>query len=223
LVTIRQNNHIEPLDFASFACYSPRGKSKTDDDSRRIKDAIKHAKPIVIDSMFQEKFVNCFRTFFTSFFNENTVLVPAPRSSLFLEGALWPSLEICKAFLNRGLVKDVVGCLVRTEPIRKSSLGTSSNERPQVHEQLRTLSVNNTLIDARSITIVDDVITMGRTSFACAIKLRSHFPDKEIRTFSVIRTQSTSSLSKIVEPCIGRIIYYPSGRTHREDDTIFEV
>lgn len=194
-----------------------------DDDSRKIKDAIKNAKPIVIDSMFQEKFVTCFHTFFSSFFNENTVLVPVPRSGLFLEGSLWPSLEICKAFLIRGLVRDVVRCLVRTEPIPKSSLNSSSNARPQVSQQLETLGVNNALIDARSITIVDDVITMGRTSFACAMKLRSLYPDKEIRAFSVIRTQSTSSLSKIVEPCIGRIIYYPSGKTHREDDTKFEV
>jgi len=63
---------------------------------------------------------------------------------------------------------------------------------------------------------VDDVLTMGRTSFACAELLRDVCPDAEIRIFAMIRTQGLQEdIERIVDPATGIIIGYPSGKTHR--------
>ncbi|QFS85192.1 hypothetical protein [Roseivivax sp. THAF197b] len=67
------------------------------------------------------------------------------------------------------------------------------------------------------ITIVDDVLTMGRTSFTCAELLRAVCPDAEIRIFAMIRTQGLQDdIDQIVDPATGVIVGYPSGKTHRD-------
>nr|WP_296430315.1 hypothetical protein [Roseovarius sp. BRH_c41] len=64
---------------------------------------------------------------------------------------------------------------------------------------------------------MDDVVTIGRTSFACAELLRVVCPDAEIRILAIIQTQGLQEdFEKIVDPAIGTIIGYPSGKTHRD-------
>lgn len=67
------------------------------------------------------------------------------------------------------------------------------------------------------ITLVDDVLTLGRTTYACAELLREVCPDTEIRIFAMIRTQSLMpNIEKIVDPAIGTITGFSSGRTKRD-------
>jgi len=204
------------IEFASFSCYSPRGNSSIDIKSRQLIGAIKSAQPHAILSIF--KYHKYFKGEFKLFFNKETTLIPIPRSSLLVDGGLWPSFEISKVFIEQGYGDSISTCLKRIKPIIKSSSLYRSDERPLVSDQLKTLSVTPEIIHTNSITLIDDVITAGRTAYACAIKINEAYPDKMIRVFSVIRTISNGSIAQIVDPCNGTIIYYPSsGKTYRKD------
>jgi predicted amidophosphoribosyltransferase len=48
-----------------------------------------------------------------------------------------------------------------------------------------SLAVTNQLLGPLQITLVDDVLTMGRTAFACALRLHEAFPGAEIRIFAM--------------------------------------
>lgn len=62
------------------------------------------------------------------FFDEETSLVPVPKSSLISQDALWVPKEIAKALSNLGLGK-FYPCLKRVKPIPKASYCKPS-ERP---------------------------------------------------------------------------------------------
>lgn len=67
------------------------------------------------------------------------------------------------------------------------------------------------------ITLVDDVLTLGRTTYACAELLRQVCPDAEIRIFAMIRTQGfLDEIEKIVDPATGAITGFDSGKTRRD-------
>ena len=73
------------------------------------------------------------------------------------------------------------------------------------------------LANPAEITLVDDVLTMGRTMCACANVLAEKFPDVKIRAFAMIRTQGfVDDIEKILDPSVGKIIGYSSGKAHRE-------
>lgn len=208
---------LSELDFASFACYSPKGTSDIEVKAKKICGGIKSGKPSTIESIFKH-FDTDTEGFFSDFLNIDTILIPVPRSTLLVPGGLWPSLLLANAFLEHGYAKSVSTCLKRVKPLAKSSNFTSSSDRPSVQVQLDTLEVTPELLDGISITLIDDVITAGRTAYACATKLKQAYPDTDVRVFSVIRTISFSSIDTIVEKCIGKILYYESsGKTFRED------
>jgi len=58
------------------------------------------------------------------------------------------------------------------------------------------------------LTLVDDVITRGRTVFAAACRLREAFPDAEIRAFAFLRTLAPDEvLGQVVDPCEGEVCW----------------
>ncbi len=69
----------------------------------------------------------------------------------------------------------------------------------------------------KRITIVDDVLTMGRTSAACALLLQKRFPEAEIRIFAMIRTQGLiPDIAAIFDPSTGTISGDSDGQPHRQ-------
>ncbi len=73
------------------------------------------------------------------------------------------------------------------------------------------------LFAPREITIVDDVLTLGRTAMAAALLLQAQYPGVPVRIFAVMRTQSfVQDIEKLFDPSAGVILGYPSGKTHRE-------
>ena len=73
------------------------------------------------------------------------------------------------------------------------------------------------LVQPTQLTLVDDVLNIGRTSYACAQRLSETFPNSEIRVFAVIRTQGLiPEIETIVDPSVGTITGYSSGKTMRE-------
>jgi len=56
------------------------------------------------------------------------------------------------------------------------------------------------------LTLVDDVITRGRTLLAAAGKLREAFPSAQIRAFALLRTLGRGELPRhTLDPCEGEV------------------
>lgn len=152
------------------------------------------------------------------FLENNTTLVPIPRSAPLPDNALWPARVICERFRLGGFARDILPCVARTKAIRKSSSSAGAANRPSVQEQYDSLRVSRDgLFVPERITLVDDVLTLGRTAFACAMRLHEAFPHAEIKLFAVIRTKGFDpELAKFVDPEIGQISYNSnSGKTSR--------
>lgn len=71
-------------------------------------------------------------------------------------------------------------------------------------------------VPSANITLVDDVLSMGRTTIAGASRLAEKFPNATIRVFSLIRTNSFDEVKDILDVKVDTIIYYPlSGKCFR--------
>jgi len=202
------------IPYAIFANYSPRGSAKQSEKSRTLcglvkagrVDVIRSALPHLTDSQNQD---------LVSFLNPEITLVPVPRSAPLTAGALWPSKVIADTLLEGYLGREVLPCIRRVSAVRKSST-SPANERPLWTEHYASLVVDKPLFDPVTITLIDDVLTMGRTAYACAQRLKDTFPNAEVKFFALIRTQGLiPDIEKIVEPSIGTITGYSSGKTLR--------
>jgi hypothetical protein len=208
---------LSNIPYACFANYSPRGQSNLSITSRRVCGAVKAGRIEILDKVVSDM-ANADFDHLRPFFEDDTTLVPVPRSAPVPANALWPAKVICERFRHGGFAREISSCVVRTRAIPKSSSAAGAANRPSVQDQYDSLAVvqPDLFVPAR-ITLVDDVLTLGRTSFACAMRLHEAFPDAEIRLFAVIRTKGFEpELSKFVDPEIGQISFNPnSGKTSR--------
>jgi pyrimidine operon attenuation protein/uracil phosphoribosyltransferase len=67
------------------------------------------------------------------------------------------------------------------------------------------LQVNPVLVTEPTIIVVDDILTLGRTSMASALKLQKVYPDKEIKIFCAVRTRGWKNLDNIIDISKGRM------------------
>jgi predicted amidophosphoribosyltransferase len=205
------------IEFASIADYSPRGNSKMEVISRQMKNHVKHGKPTIGGIV-----AHIDPDFFREFVSDVAVLVPIPRSvPLIKVDSVWPSKIIAREMLARGLGGTYSEGLERTRIAQKSSLRYTSEERPLVHEHLLTLRANKELIEPTHITLIDDVVTLGRTAFASAIAIHSIYPNAQIRLFALVNTRGLSGhqVQKLINPRIGTITCFESGKTYIQDCT----
>lgn len=202
-------------EYGTFANYSPRGSSELAVKSRKACGAIKAGRVDVIGSAvphLQDAKADILRPFL----GPDVTLVPVPRSAPLPEGALWPAKVICDVLHGQGFGQEVQPYLKRTRAVPRSS-NSPAAERPLVPVHMESIKAERPFFVPDKITIVDDVLTMGRTSFACAELLREVCPNTEIRIFAMIRTQGLQNdIEKIVDPATGIIVGYPSGKTHRD-------
>lgn len=203
-------------EYGTFANYSPRGTSELSEKSRRTCGAIKAGKINVLESAIPHLRKED-AAILRPFLNDGVTLVPVPRSAPLADGALWPSRVICDVLAANGFGRDVAPFLMRTRAVRKSSTSPAA-ERPLWPEHFESIEVDAaTLFRPEHITVVDDVLTMGRTSYACAQRLREVFPEAEIRIFAMIRTQGfIPDIGSFIDPSIGIINGFASGKTHRD-------
>lgn len=150
------------------------------------------------------------------FLNAAVTLVPVPRSAPLAEGALWPSRVIAQVLVDHGYGGEVAPLIERISAVRKSSSSPAA-ERPLISEHRDSLVVRRDLISPEQITLVDDVLTMGRTTFACASLLQESFPDAEIRVFAMMRTQGlVPDIDALFDPSVGTVTGYASGKSFRD-------
>jgi hypothetical protein len=148
---------------------------------------------------------------FAAVFGDRVVLIPAPGSSP-AQGAGRVAERLAWCLKELGLAAEVWPVLRRRYAVRKSAFAPAG-ERPSVREHYASFAV-----DARyglaakaggcrmRLTLVDDVITRGRTLLAAAARVREVFPEAELRAFALLRTlESNEMLRQVLDPCEGEV------------------
>jgi hypothetical protein len=205
---------IHSVNYANILQYSPRGASDNSKKSKNVVGAIKGGRIGGYTNRISE-LISEHQGDLANFLNKDITLIPIPRSSPIRESDLWPALEIAKmlASLNVG---NVSTCLFRTKAIRKSSLYFTAEERPSIAEQYDSMGVKD-FVPTENITLIDDILTSGRTSIAAASRVAEKFPNATIRMLALIRTMSFTEIDTIQKVEIGTKTYYPaSGKCYRD-------
>lgn len=202
-------------EYGTFANYSPRGSSDLSKRSRSTCGAIKAGRVAIIASAIPH-LRDPKADILQPFLGPDVTLVPVPRSAPLPEGALWPAKVICDVLHEHGFGRDVQTWLKRSTAVRRSS-NSPAAERPLVPVHMGSIKAERPFFVPDKITIVDDVLTMGRTSYACAELLQTVCPNSVIRIFAMIRTQGLQEdIEKIVDPDTGSVVGYASGKTRRD-------
>jgi hypothetical protein len=144
-------------------------------------------------------------------------LVPCPRSSLLVEGALWPGKLIAEELVRVGLGRDVVVSLERIEAVPKSAF-QARGERPNARKHYDTMRATAELAVGARITLVDDFLTKGNTVLGAASRLAEVYPRASLAAFAPVRTKGLQpEVVALIEPCVGRIRLRPGEEADRDD------
>lgn len=146
----------------------------------------------------------------TLMFQDNPILVPAPRSTPLVEGALWPTKILADLFLEAGLGGSVEALIFRAYRVPRSSSFSSADQRPSCNTHYNSLITSPPLAFVNKIILVDDVFTLGRTSCACVRRLQEAYPDANISVFAAMRTRGfVRELKYVVKPSYKTMVYTP--------------
>jgi hypothetical protein len=210
---------LSQIDFGSFLTYSPYGETNIEKSSRTTRTNLKRdefinfeSKQLLMSDFLAELIKKRLDTLpFASFFNENSVFIPAPSSSLLQPNSIWVPERLSNALVKAGLGKDSKSCLQRVETVAKSSKVSSEN-RPKVIDHYNSMIVQKILDEPKEILVIDDIVTRGSTLLGAVNKLADAFPKARIRAFAFMRTITKSSeFEGIVKPCIGKITLREDG------------
>ncbi len=208
---------ISELRFGSFLVYSPHGQSSVAHDSRTICYAMKQDLRRAIGKLVDRLTRDFASTPLHEVLGPDATLVPVPRSAPLVEGALWPSRRIADELVKHGLGAEVLAVLLRVAPVPRSS-HAAPGERPTVAQHIESFGLDSLLANPQRITIVDDVVTKGRTLLATASLLRARYPDADLRAFALVRTIGLlPDIEKIVAPTAG-VIREHAGDAYRFDN-----
>lgn len=201
--------------FASCFIYAPRGAGSLSAVASLICQRVKAGDPLWIP-----RYARCVADLwihdgrFPRVFARDALLVPVPGST---PGSVhWAAWQLAVAFRALGLARAVWTGLRRQYPVRKSATALRG-ERPTVWEHCASLAVGPVPKPVpRTVVLVDDVITKGRTLLAAAACLGTHLPHTDIRAVALIRTLGfLNHVDRVLEPCEG-VIYWAGGDARRE-------
>jgi hypothetical protein len=212
---VKSSRLLSEVRFGAFLAYSPRGTSEISKNSRIVRDAIKYVRPAglrqVVDRLTKE-FPD---TPLNKVLGPNVTLVPAPRSTPLVSGALWPAMRLADALVTRGLGREAVPLVRRANPVQKSAYA-NAGARPTPQEHLDSLAIEPLLVNPLLITVVDDVVTKGATLLAATSIVKTHFPYVDVRAFAMLRTMGLQpEVEAITAPCEGIIALTAAGEAWR--------
>lgn len=208
------------LPFASCFAYSPGGAGSLGEKGRCLCGRLKAADRRWLPRLIAQVWLEAARQGPpAAVLGAGVVLVPVPGSAPVPRGP-WVAERLAWCLKEIGLAADVWPVLRRGRPVRKSAFAPSG-ERPSVIEHYASFAIDCASLggaqirrgaqvsDSRRIprlTLVDDVITRGRTMLAAAARLREAFPDAEIRAFALLRTLGRDErLCRLLDPCGGEV------------------
>ncbi|MDH5431106.1 MAG: hypothetical protein OEW78_04395 [Nitrosopumilus sp.] len=200
---------ISEIKFGSLLTYTPRGSEPNHSESRTVMRNLKNDVVLKSGILMSERIAQMIKSNlndypFSDYFNENTILIPTPKSSLPQKDDLWVPQRITSALAKNGLGKNEE-CLFRETPLPRSSKVSAPN-RPKASQHYDSMRIRELLFKPKEIILVDDVITRGATVLGAANRLAEAFPDANIRVFAVMRTISNSNeFSNFIDPCIGTV------------------
>lgn len=152
---------------------------------------------------------------FASAFGSRALLVPVPGSAP-AQRADWVGARLAWCLREVGLAAEVWPILQRRLAVRKSAFA-AVGRRPSVLEHYESFAVERSLpgralvrrcagAGGLQLTLVDDVITRGRTLLAAARRLHEAFPTAKISAFALLRTLGPDeALRRVFDPCRGDI------------------
>lgn len=209
------------LPFASCFAYLPGGRGNICEDGRLLCAHLKSADRVWLPRLVTRVWLEAVgHGRFAPAFGDRVLLIPVPGSSP-VRGLDWIGERLAWCLQQLGLAADVWPVLRRRYAVRKSSFA-AAGERPSVLEHYASFAVERDFwgglpMGRRSavrapretrlqLTLVDDVITRGRTLLAAAGRLREAFPGAEIRAFALLRTlASDETLRQVLDPCEGEV------------------
>ena len=206
--------------------YGKKGEPTEVDRARKIVANTKACRFDFLNNYFNSFITDSNKNKLAEFIPPTATLIPIPKSAPMLDGAQWPPKEICKFLLNRGYGDCAIELLKRIKVVPKAAFQKTSEERPSVELHCKTIKFQKSEIYSSAISqiiLVDDVITQGRTAYACYKTIREFLPNTPISLFCLIRTFTFNDLVKSDNPKRGEITYNnDSGKTFYKDiDTNF--
>lgn len=202
---------LSKITFASFLVYAPRGTSELSSKAKQLVRALKEERligiPLQSPSEYAARRLADERpgSMLEAFFETMPLFVPVPRSSLPVDGGIWPAFNIASALFDHGIGAGVVPCLERVTPVPKSAFAATGS-RPKPIDHYESMIVKKMVTDRREMCLVDDVITKGATLLAAATRVQEAYPDAKIIAFALVRTTGfVDDIDQIVDPAVGTV------------------
>jgi hypothetical protein len=211
------------LPFFTPFCYSPYGTSRLAQQSRRLRDQVKHADPTTLARGAARVAAMIDAEVAPNFLNPDVTLVPVPRCvPCDPRNPTSAPVAITRALHAAGLGGTIWPALRRWRAVPKSAWSRPGSH-PEFLEHYNSLELLNHEPPAHRFLLVDDFITRGRTILAAAAILYQAFPRAHIRAFALIRTEGLApDIFAITTPTIG-IVRYLGGDAFRSPYTPFDT
>lgn len=206
---------LSEVRFGSYLIYSPKGTSEISVKSRRLRDRVKAGDAATLRSIAEHIAKNFDASGLEAVLGPDVTVVPCPRSSPLVEGALWPGKLMAEELVRVGVAKQVIVSVERIAPVPKSAFASPGN-RPNALRHYETIRATADLAATKRIALVDDFVTKGNTLLGAASRLVEVYPEATVTVFAAVRTKGLQpDVDELVEPCVGRIWERYTGEADR--------